>query len=478
MVETEVIETFVKSTSDISVVGKKVSILGAARSGVAVAQLLKEKGALVFVSDSGSPEKLQSQISEPKDHPPLVDNLQSIGIEAEIGKHSERVYDADLIVISPGVSSSAPVVQEAKRRGIRIVSELEVASWFCPCPIIAVTGSNGKTTTTTLIGRMLYDGREKHIVAGNIGTAFSSVISELDEESFAVLEVSSFQLDHIESFRPMVSIILNITPDHLDRYGGSFDQYITSKCRIFENQTLDDYLIYDYDDRVTQEHVDRLTARHVRTIPFSVSKRLEEGAFVEDGKLVTVLGGTKSEVIDVDQISIRGVHNLYNSMAAALAAELVGVATPSLRATLKNFKGVEHRLEFVRELRGVKYVNDSKATNVDSVWYALQAFKEPIVLLLGGRDKGNDYSKLYELVQLHVKTIVAIGESAEKVVKAFSGRANVVKTNSMEEAVKSASAIAVTGDVVLLSPACASFDWFQDYEHRGRMFKKIVHSLM
>ncbi|MBI4548490.1 MAG: UDP-N-acetylmuramoyl-L-alanine--D-glutamate ligase [Ignavibacteriae bacterium] len=467
MVETEVIETAVDLRNKITVVGKKVSILGAARSGLAAARLLEEKGASVFVSDSGSPEKLQSQIS----------TLQSAGIEIETGKHSERVYNADMIVISPGVPSTAPVVQEAKRRGIRTVSELEIASWLCPCPIIAVTGSNGKTTTTMLIGRMLYDGRKKHIVAGNIGTAFSSVISELEEDSIAVLEVSSFQLDHIESFRPKVSIILNITPDHLDRYGGSFDLYIASKCKIFKNQTSEDYLIYDYDDWVTREHVNRFAVGNVHTIPFSVSNRFDEGAFVEDGKLITMLDGTKLEIIDIDQISIPGVHNLYNSMAATLAAQLMGVARPSFRATLKNFKGVEHRLETVRELRGVKYVNDSKATNIDSVWYALQAFKEPIVLLLGGRDKGNDYSRLYDLVQQHVRAIVAIGESADKVMREFSGKTKTVKASSIEEAVKAANAIAVHGDVVLLSPACASFDWFQDYEHRGTMFKEIVQSL-
>ena len=464
MVETEIVEAPVDVKNHMSIVGTKISILGAARSGIAVARLLKEKGASVFVSDSGLPEKLQRSISD----------LQSVEIEVEIGKHSERVYDADLIVISPGVSSTAPVVQEAMRRGIKVLSELEIASWFCPSAIIAITGSNGKTTTTTLTGRMLFDAKRKHVVAGNIGTAFSSVISELDSTTISVLEVSSYQLDYIESFHPTVSVILNITPDHLDRYGGSFERYIASKCRVYENQSHDDFLIYNYDDPVTRKQIQRLEKSRLHAIPFSVREQFEEGAFLLNEKLVTVLEGKQSEVVEAEQISIKGIHNLYNSMASILAVQIVGVSVPSMRSTLKNFKGVEHRLEFVREIEGIKYVNDSKATNVDSVWYALQAFREPIVLLLGGRDKGNDYSKLDELVHQRVRGIVAIGESAEVVKRAFSSRTNVVQATSMEEAVNTAKSLAHPGDVVLLSPACASFDWFENYEHRGRVFKEIV----
>jgi UDP-N-acetylmuramoylalanine--D-glutamate ligase len=452
---------------DIGVSGKKISVIGAARSGVAVAELLRSKGSKVFVSDSGTSEKLASRIS----------HLKEIGIEIETGTHSERVYDADLIVISPGVPSTSPVVLEAERRGIRIVSELEVASWFCRSSIVAVTGSNGKTTTTTLIGRILDDAKKKHVLAGNIGTAFSSVVLELDQTSVAVLEVSSFQLDHIETFHPKVSVILNITPDHLDRYGGSFEKYIASKCRIFENQTTDDYLIYCYDDIESHEHIRRLPDMHVHPLPFGVDQRFDEGAFIEAGKLVTILNGKRAEVVAAEQISIKGIHNIYNSMAASLAAQVMGVNVASIRATLKNFKGVEHRLEFVRELNGVRYINDSKATNVDSVWYALQAFKEPIILMLGGRDKGNDYSRLYDLVKKNVKAIVAIGESAEKVVQAFSGMTKLMKAGSMDEAVQCARSMATPGDIVLLSPACASFDWFENYEHRGRTFKQLVNAL-
>ncbi|MGD0589661.1 MAG: UDP-N-acetylmuramoyl-L-alanine--D-glutamate ligase [Bacteroidota bacterium] len=443
---------------------KKVSVIGAARSGVAVAQLLRSQGANVFVSDSSSAEKLQSSIS----------NLQSEKIEFEVGKHSDLVYHCELMVISPGVPSNALVVLEAQKRSIKVVSELEVSSWFCRSPIVAITGSNGKTTTATLIGRILDHAKKKHVVAGNIGTAFSSIVLELDETDVAVLEVSSFQLDHIETFRSKTSILLNITPDHLDRYNHSMEKYAASKARIFKNQRSDDVLIYNADDEWTNRVVSQAQSRKVA---FSIQQKLNEGAFVENEKLVVSLGGVKTEIIDIDQIFIKGIHNLYNSMAAALAGQLLGVEADSIQSTLKTFEGVEHRLEFVRELNSVRYYNDSKATNVDSVWYALQAFKEPIVLLLGGRDKGNDYSRLAKLVKKQVKAIIAIGESADKVEQAFRGTSAIIKTASMDEAVSTAQSLAQSGDVVLLSPACASFDWFKNYEHRGQVFKELVKNL-
>ena len=253
-------------------------------------------------------------------------------------------------------------------------------------------------------------------------------------------------------------------------------KYIAAKCRIFENQTRDDILIYNYDDEETRRAVFKRKT-NVKQLLFGIGRKFDEGAFVDNGTLVTVLDGKRSEIIEVDRISIRGIHNLYNSMAATLAAQAMGVSVPSIRATLKNFKGVEHRLEFVRELDGIKYVNDSKATNVDSVWYALQAFTEPIVLLLGGRDKGNDYGKLFDLVRQHVRAVVAIGESAEKVAHVFTGMVMIEKAGSMEEAIRAAKKLATRGDIVLLSPACASFDWFENYEQRGKVFKHIVNAL-
>jgi len=442
----------------------KVSIIGAERSGIAVAKLLKSQGANVFISDSSTVEKLESRIL----------NLKSEGIEFEAGKHSERVYECELMVISPGVPSNAPVVLEAQKRSIKVVSELEVGSWFCRAPIAAITGSNGKTTTTTLTGRILSDAAKKHVVAGNIGTAFSSVVLGLTDTDVAVLEVSSFQLDHIETFRPKISVLLNITPDHLDRYNHSMEMYAASKARVFENQSAEDSLIYNADDECTNKVVHQVKCKKIQ---FSIKQKVSEGAYVEAGQLVTSLGGFITPIINIDQIFIKGVHNLYNSMAAALTGQLLGVDSESIHSTLKTFEGVEHRLEFVREFNNVRYYNDSKATNVDSVWYALQAFKEPIVLLLGGRDKGNDYSRLTELVRKHVKAIVAIGESADKVEQAFRGITAVSKAVSIDEAVSTARFLAQPGDVVLLSPACASFDWFKNYEQRGQVFKELVKNL-
>ncbi|HTP80427.1 MAG TPA: UDP-N-acetylmuramoyl-L-alanine--D-glutamate ligase [Bacteroidota bacterium] len=444
--------------------GTRVTVIGAARSGVGVARLLQKFHARVFVSDNGAEPALG----------PYLDELKKTQIPFEVGGHSLRVFDASLVVVSPGVPSNAPVVTEARTRGLRVVSELEVASWYCKAPVVAITGSNGKTTTTTLTGRILGDAKKKHAVAGNIGTAFSSVVLDMAETDLAVLEVSSFQLDHIESFRPHVAVLLNITPDHMDRYDHSMERYAASKARVFMNQTRDDILIYDVDDPWTSRTVD---AAKSKRIGFSASKHLNEGAFVENDVLTTVLNGQKSSVIATREISIRGTHNLYNAMAATLVGQIEGVGPASIRATLRNFRGVEHRLEFVRELDGVRYYNDSKATNVDSVWYALQAFAEPVVLLLGGRDKGNDYRRLLDPVRSKVRTIVAIGESAEKVDHAFAGIVPVVRAGSMDDAVSKARSIARPGDLVLLSPACASFDWFKNYEQRGFVFKQLVNNL-
>jgi UDP-N-acetylmuramoylalanine--D-glutamate ligase len=444
--------------------GKKISVIGAARSGVAVATLLKNEGALVFVSDKSGAEKLQAEVRL----------LSELGIEHEFGGHSDRVYTCSLMVISPGVPTNAPVVVEARKRNIDVVSEVEVASWFCRAPIVAITGSNGKTTTTTLIGRILGDAKKKHAVAGNIGTAFSSVVLELDQSATAVLEISSFQLDHCETFRPRISAILNITQNHMDRYDHSMEKYAEAKARIFMNQSGDDVLIYDADDEWTSRIVKKARCR---TIPFSIRQSLPEGAFQEGGTMITVLSGKRNEIIGVDEISIKGPHNVYNAMAATLVGQLTGVGPASIRATLKNFKGVEHRQEYVREVNGVKYFNDSKATSVDAVWYALQAFDSPIVLMLGGRDKGNDYSRIADLVRANVRAIVAMGESAEKVEKAFSEMKPVRRTTSIDEAVLAAQSFAQQGDVVLLSPACASFDWFENYEQRGQVFKELVKNL-
>jgi UDP-N-acetylmuramoylalanine--D-glutamate ligase len=447
--------------------GKKISVIGAARSGLAAAHLLRANGADVFVSDVSPAGKLTDS---------LID-FKKNGINFETGGHTDRVYMAEIMVVSPGVPSDSVVVREAALRNIRIVSELEMASWFCVSRIVGITGTNGKTTTATLAGRILGDAEIGSVVAGNIGTAFSSVAAGADQQKVAVLEISSFQLDHIETFRPAVSALLNITTDHLNRYGGSFEKYARSKCRIFENQRDGDALIYNADDPAVTERVSRITPRGIRMIPFGIGRAGDECAWVRDGKLVLATGGREHEIVETGLIGIPGTHNLYNAMAAALVGHLMGAREESMRGTLRDFRGVEHRLEFVREHRGVRYVNDSKATNVNSVWYALQSYPNPLVLILGGRDKGNDYSQIAELVKKNVRTVIAVGESADRVEKYFSKLVTVVKADSMQDAVRKAAGAAADGDIVLLSPACASFDWFDDYEHRGKSFKEAVWAI-
>lgn len=449
-----------------NIAGKKVSVIGGARSGIAVAKLLKKLGANVFISDVKKPEEIKYVKIAPSE-------LDSLGIEYEFGEHSERVYNCDFMVISPGVPSNAPVIKKAIELGIKVWSEIEVASWFCKAPIVAVTGTNGKTTTTSLIGHIFKTAGFKTIVAGNIGAPFSDFVLDADENSIVVLEVSSFQLDHIESFKPKVSVLLNITPDHLDRYD-SFGDYVLSKFRIFKNLKEDDFAVYNYDDEIVQPYAESL---NVIKLPFSVVERLSCGAFIEDEYIVLSYKNKKERILKMKDLKLRGIHNVYNSLAAALAARAMEVRNEIIRESLQSFEGVEHRLEFVREINGVKFINDSKATNVNSLWYALESFDEPIILIAGGRDKGNDYSKVYDLVKKKVKLIIAIGESKEKIYNEFKNLTEVVKVDSMEEAVRKSYEEAKPGDVVLLSPACASFDMFRDYEHRGEVFKKLVNEL-
>lgn len=450
----------------LDVKNKKVTVIGAARSGTAVALLLKKHGAIVFVSDMAEETKLQD----------FLHILKSNNIAYETGTHSQKVFDCSLIVISPGVPSNSPIILEALSRGIMVISEVELAYNFCKSNIIAITGSNGKTTTTTLIGKIFEMAGKDNIVAGNIGVAFSSVVESLSENSTIILEVSSFQLDHVYEFKPKISIFLNISPDHMDRYDNSLEKYTAAKSKIFMNQDGNDYLIYNYDDPIVAKSI---TAAKCICLPFSIKVMLEYGAYIdwEKRKLVVSTGKEKVEVINIDDIGIKGIHNLYNSLAAVLASRLMNISVNSIALALKEFQGVEHRLEFVREIDSVKYVNDSKATNVDSVWYALTAFENPIILLLGGRDKGNDYSKLKSIVKDKVKKIIAIGESAEKVKFEFQNDVCVEIASSMQEAVEKAKSSAAAGDIVLLSPACASFDWFKNYEHRGSVFKEIVRNL-
>ena len=453
---------------------KKISVIGAERSGVAVAMLLHSNSANVFVSDFGKSESAQKHIAE----------LRAQNIECEFGGHSERVYDCSLMVISPGVPTNARVVVEAQRREIKVVAEIEVASWFCKGSIIAITGSNGKTTTTILLGRIFSDAKKKHVVAGNIGTAFSSVVLDVDQETVVVLEVSSFQLDFIDTFRPNIAVILNITQNHLDRYDNSMEQYADSKMRIVMNQSADDVLICNANDKWTTRKVQSSKSK---VYQFSSTQNFERSAFEEDEVLKTKIGNEVYSIIALKDISIKGEHNLQNAMAATLAAQLMGVKPAYIKSTLRNFKGVEHRQEFVREVNGIKYINNSKATTVEAVEMSLKSYDEPIVLIMGGKDKGNDYSTIYDLVKKKVKAIVATGYSADIIVNNFDGKVPVIKvptigdakpnTESMQKTIGVATSLAANGDVVLLSPACTSFDWFKDYEERGTIFKQLVNSL-
>lgn len=448
---------------------RNATIIGAARSGVAAAKLLKRKGCNVFLSDATKEENIGSA---------FLEEIRKNEIAHELGSHSSRVYDADVMVVSPGVPQTSEVIQTALKKGIDVVSEIEAASWFCKGKVIAITGTNGKTTTTTLIGEMFRDAGYKTFVCGNIGIAFSDIVDQTDDKSIVVLETSSFQLDNIKTFRPFISILLNITPDHLDRYE-SFEKYIESKMRIAENQDKTDYFVFNYDDELVKNST-RMNP-NVQQSAFSLNPAVKDsvttGAYLDNLDLVYFYYMGEENIIDTQNLIIKGQHNVYNAMASVISAKIFGIEKNYIKKTLENFKGVEHRLEYVRTLEGVKYYNDSKATNVNSVWYALKGFSEPLVLILGGKDKGNDYSQIEKEVKQHVKHIIAIGESRQKVYDYFNKILPVTIADTMEDAVSKAANNAAPGEVVLLSPACASFDMFDNYEHRGTEFKRIVNLL-
>jgi UDP-N-acetylmuramoylalanine--D-glutamate ligase len=445
--------------------GKRFSILGAGKSGLAVARLLKTRRAKVFLSEKAKKNKFEEAARE----------LDEIGVEYEFGDNTHRVLEADYVVLSPGVPTDAPIVKLAREKQIKILSEIEIAFDQCEAPIVAITGTNGKTTTTTLVGEIFKRAEWNTLVAGNIGVAFSEIVDQAKgEKAIVVLEVSSFQLDAIDTFRPKVSAILNITPDHLDRYK-NYEAYIQSKYRIVENQKGYDVFVYNHDDDHARNCADTV---NIRTLGFSLKEELKQGAYLAGNDIVLRIGREKEVLINRNEIGIPGPHNLMNAMAAALMTRTMGVEYDAIRETLRAFKGVEHRIEFVRELNGVKYYNDSKATNVDSVYYALGSFKEPIILIAGGKDKGNDYSKIADEVKEHVKAIVTVGKGAEKIEKFFKDMKPIYSAGmSMEEAVKLAKDNAAPGDIVLLSPACASFDMFDNYEQRGKVFKELVNQL-
>lgn len=444
--------------------GKKVTVIGAVISGVGAAKLVKKTGGVPFVSDTASGNKIKSSISL----------LEENEIEYETNGHSEKVYQCDLIIVSPGVPSDAHVLEEAQKRNIKVVSELEFASRFCRGRIVAITGTNGKTTTTSLCGHLFNVCGHKTYTAGNIGLAFSEIVTDVKEDEFVALEVSSFQLDLIDEFKPSVAMILNITPDHLNRYEDKFENYIESKFRIFKNQDENDYLILNKDDQTIEKY---LKDHKSKSLYFSLNKEVADGCYLRNKEMIFNKERHSEFSFLVNEMLISGEHNIANAMAVTTAAKIFGFDDEKIKEGLRTFKGVEHRLELVREIDGVKYVNDSKATNVDSVWYALKSFDEPLFLILGGQDKGNDYTRIKDLVAEKVKKIYAIGSSAEKVYNYFHNIVKVELKISLEDVVKNVSKETRNGDVVLLSPACASFDMFDNYEHRGKVFKEAVNNL-
>ena len=443
---------------------KRLVILGGGESGVGTAILGKQKGWEVFLSDKGSLK------------PHYRETLNKEGIQWEEGTHTEeKILSADVIMKSPGIPDKAPIIKKAHEKGIAVISEIEFASQYTDSLIVGITGSNGKTTTTLLTHHIFKEAGLQVGLGGNIGYSFAELVAT-ENPPYYVLEISSFQLDGIEHFAPHIAVLLNITPDHLDRYNYKFENYINSKFRIAMNQTENDYLIYDADDEVITQWLSTHTIKS-KLIPFSIEKELPQGAFLKDNKIYIMLENQTTE-IDVEEISLRGKHNIKNTMAASVAARLVNIRNNSLRESLKGFKGAPHRLEEVKVVDGVTYVNDSKATNVNSVFYALDTIKTPIVWIVGGQDKGNDYNSLLPYVHEKVRAIVCLGVDNTPIIQSFYNTiGTLVETRSMDEAVKLAQGFAQEGDTVLLSPACASFDLFKNYEERGDLFKAAVQKL-
>jgi UDP-N-acetylmuramoylalanine--D-glutamate ligase len=443
--------------------GKRVLVVGLGKSGVASALFLKKHGARVTVSDTKTGDELHNEI------PVLLDN----GIAVETGGHGERTFRGqDLIVVSPGVPVDAPPLVQARALGATVIGEIELAARFLPGPMIAITGSNGKTTTTTLVGEIMTAAGLPTLVGGNIGTPAISLADWACPDSVVVLEVSSFQLETIQTFHPKVAVVLNVTPDHLDRHR-TFDSYVDAKARIFENQRSEDFSIFNADDETCVAMAARSKAQ---VFWFSRQKEIEQGVWVRDGNIVFRNGAQQHEVLQVSEIPLKGAHNLENVLAAVCAGSLMGCAPKRIRQAVTAFKAVEHRLEFVATIRGVEYYNDSKATNVDATIKAIESFPANIHLILGGKDKGSDYSVLNDLLRQRVKRVYTIGAAAEKIESQIKN-VEVVRAETLENALRKANAVAEAGDVVLLAPACASFDQFKNYEHRGQLFKEIVGTL-
>jgi UDP-N-acetylmuramoylalanine--D-glutamate ligase len=448
----------------LDLVDKRVLVVGLGKSGVASALFLKSRGALVTVSDSKPEAELRDEILLLLEH----------GITVETGGHGERTFRGqDLIVVSPGVPADAPQLAQARMLGEAIIGEIELAARFLAGHIVAITGANGKTTTTSLAGEIVAAGKFATLVGGNIGTAAISLVDRAGPATWTVLEVSSFQLETIVEFRPRIAVILNITPDHLDRHK-TFDNYVNAKARVFENQRADDFTVLNAADSTTAGLSERTRAQ---LFWFSRKKEIEKGAFVRGERIYFRNGHNEREILPLAEVPLKGGHNLENVLAAVSIGMLVGCKPEQIRHAVRMFKAVEHRLEFVARVAEVDYYNDSKATNVDATIKALESFPANVHLILGGKDKGSDYTVLHELLRQRVKRVYTIGAAAAKIESQIQGAAEVLRAETLENAVRLAGAAAAAGDVVLLAPACASFDQFQSYEHRGRVFKETVHSL-
>jgi UDP-N-acetylmuramoylalanine--D-glutamate ligase len=444
---------------------KRLVILGGGESGVGAALLAQQQGYEVFLSDGGNL----------KDH--YRTELQQHQIPFEEGQHSvEKILSADEIVKSPGIGEKNELVKQIRKKGISVISEIELAFRYKgDSKIVAITGSNGKTTTTSLIYHICKSAGLDVALVGNIGYSFARQVSE-QPRALYVLEISSFQLDDIKTFRPHIAVLLNITEDHLDRYDYQFSNYINSKFSIIANQTKEDYFIYCEDDEVIMQKIPLINL-HTNPLPFSMKHEVKKGAYIKGDQMMLRIQEERVSMSIYD-FALKGKHNQYNTMAAGIAAATLGIRKEKIREAVNNFQSLEHRMEFVAMVRGVEFVNDSKATNVNSTWYALESMTKPVVLVLGGVDKGNDYQLIAELVKEKVKAIVCMGTDNKKIIQAFKNIVPViVETESAKKAVNASFKLATKGDVVLLSPACASFDLFKNYEDRGTQFKNSVKEL-
>lgn len=438
----------------------KIVVLGGGESGFGAALLAKKKGWEVFLSDKGQIRDNYRELLKEND------------IEFEEGHHSEdRILAADWIVKSPGIPKKAEIIRKIQEKGIRLSSEIEFASEFTHAKIIAITGSNGKTTTTSLIYHILKNDGFNVGLGGNIGQSFAKQVAE-DHYDYYVLEVSSFQLDDIQNFRPYISMLLNLSPDHLDQYNYNYEEYALAKFRIAENQENDNYFIYNRDDEMSMKLLEKLDIR-AKKIPFSLKSHFSEGGFLDHGKIEVKLADEFS--MDIAELSLQGNHNVANSLAASIAGKLLNISNDSIRNSLMTFQAVPHRLEKVAEINGVQYINDSKATNVNATYYALESMTRPTIWIVGGKDKGNDYEEIADLVKKKVKAIVCLGLDNKKIIDFFKDKKeHIYDTSSMEECIKVCKSLARKGDTVLLSPCCASFDLFENYEDRGDQFRTQV----